>query len=367
VRERGGLPAVGEFLGLQSSQALSEPLSQALLCLAAGTLVRMANGKTRPIELVKPGEMVCGANRFGMVLAVRVVARHDNGLRHCRTYRFRTRYRNTPSAHEWTLTATPEHRVLRAESGDQSKKEDGAYEACALGSWAAGDLSAPMSCQSATEWSLGIDQELVDSTDAGMVLTHDLEVAHSDHLYVLANNLIVHNSEKHSGGVASGRSALGGYDRINLTLNPPKESVAFAAHADEDGRVSHIEEAPQGGHHVFIGATPHYVGPEQNLLVRQGADVEAGDVLSDGLPNPSSVVAHKGIGEGRRYLVHALSNTMRDAGLRPHRRNLEVLARGLVDHVNMTDFHEDHAPGDIVRYADLERHWQPREGQLMTL
>lgn len=50
-------------------------------CLPAGTLVRMADGSARAIELVEPGDWVVGSSPEGDTRPVRVLYRFDNGLR----------------------------------------------------------------------------------------------------------------------------------------------------------------------------------------------------------------------------------------------------------------------------------------------
>ncbi len=98
------------------------------------------------------------------------------------------------------------------------------------------------------------------------------------------------------------------------------------------------------------------------MHVKPGDAVEAGDVMSEGIPNPAEIVHHKGIGEGRRHFVGAFVDGMRASNMPVYRRNVELIAAGLVNHVQLTDEHGDHSPGDVVRYSDLERTWKPRLG-----
>lgn len=167
---------------------------------------------------------------------------------------------------------------------------------------------------------------------------------------------------KHTGGVAGEDKAVGGFDAIDQTIQIPEHFKGGAAHADIDGRVERVDKAPAGGTYVWIGGKQHYVGPDFNLKVKPGDEVEAGDAISEGLVNPGRAVAHKHIGEGRRYFTDAFMNAMQEAGLKPHRRNVELLARGLVNHVRMTDEHMGHLPDEVVHYSALEHAWEPREG-----
>jgi hypothetical protein len=169
-------------------------------------------------------------------------------------------------------------------------------------------------------------------------------------------------SAKHSGGVAGQEKAVGGFAAINQLIQTPQRFKGGAAHSLHDGQVSAIEPAPAGGHFVWVDDKKHYVPSSVSPTVKKGDSVEAGDVLSDGFPNPSIVVEHKGVGEGKRYFVGAFAKAMRDAGMKVHRRNVELLARGLINHVTLTDEFGDHVPDDVVPYSTMEHLYEPREG-----
>lgn len=170
-------------------------------------------------------------------------------------------------------------------------------------------------------------------------------------------------SSKHSGGVG-GAGAISGFKALNALVQVPKKYPDGAAHAQLDGRVQEIRPAPQGGHYVQINGQDHYVPTERELAVKKGDELEAGDVISNGMPNPSQIVRHKGIGEGRRYFVQAMRQVMGNSGITAHRRNIELLARGLVNHVRLTDEYGDYVPDDVVPYSAIERNWTPREGSV---
>jgi DNA-directed RNA polymerase subunit beta' len=169
-------------------------------------------------------------------------------------------------------------------------------------------------------------------------------------------------SSKHSGGVAgsTANQAVSGFKYINQLVQVPKAFKGGATHSEEDGRVTGITDAPQGGKYVMVGSKQHYVPGYLPVSVKAGQEIEAGDVLSEGTPNPSLIVKHKGIGEGRRYFVQAFRDAYKDSGMYGHRRNVELLARGLIDHVRLTDEVGDHVQDDIVPYSVLERNWKPR-------
>ena len=167
---------------------------------------------------------------------------------------------------------------------------------------------------------------------------------------------------KHVGGVVGGQTAVGGFDALNNLIQVPETFPGGATHAQRDGRVDKLEPAPQGGTYVTVDGERHYVAPGVEPTVVVGDKVEAGDVLSGGIPNPGEMVRHKGIGEGRRAFVGAFVDSYRASNLRLHRRNAELLARGIINHVRLTDEVDDGVPGDIVPYQRLESTWEPRDG-----
>lgn len=169
-------------------------------------------------------------------------------------------------------------------------------------------------------------------------------------------------SSKHTGGVAGSTSHQEGFPVLDQLISIPSEYRGGVVYARVDGTVDAIQPASQGGHFVRIGGQSHYVAPGRTLRVALGDRVEAGDELSDGLPNPAEVVAHRGIGEGRRVFVEAFRDAARRAGFRFDRRNLEVVAGGLIDHVRLHQELGDYAPGEQIPYSTLEHLWKPRAG-----
>ena len=175
--------------------------------------------------------------------------------------------------------------------------------------------------------------------------------------------------EKHGGGqakagVTSGPQAKKGLDLINQIVQVPKTFQGGATGATVDGTVDQITPAPQGGSYVHIGGAEHWVPLGAELKVKTGDRVEAGDMLCSGIPNPAEIVHHKGIGEGRRYFTELFHKILADSGVKAHRRNVEVLARGLINHVTVTEVDAAHnvLPDDTVEFDHLVRDYKPRYG-----
>jgi DNA-directed RNA polymerase subunit beta' len=228
---------------------------------------------------------------------------------------------------------------------------------------------------------LGVKRILVRSPtvgghESGGLLSKDLGVRERGHLPPIGDNVGIaaaqalsepvsqaQLSSKHSGGVAGGTAkGVSGFKLVNQLVQVPKTFKGGAAHAQVDGKVQSVQPAPQGGTYVLVDGHRHYVGQGFEVRVKPGDVVEAGDVLSEGVPNPGEVVHHKHIGEGKRYFVDLFRKTYKEAGMPHHRRNIEILARGLIDHVRVTEPFDHYIPGDVVPYSRLEHHYQPREG-----
>jgi DNA-directed RNA polymerase subunit beta' len=170
-------------------------------------------------------------------------------------------------------------------------------------------------------------------------------------------------SSKHSGGVG-GAGGISGFKALNALVQVPEVYPNGATHSQIDGTVQEIRPAPQGGNYVNINGQDHYVATGVPLKVKKGDTLEAGDVVSDGMPSPKEIVKHKGIGEGRRYFVQAMGQVMQNSSISAHRRNIELLSRGIINHVRLTDEHGEYVPDDIVPYSMLEKTWTPRPGSV---
>lgn len=172
-------------------------------------------------------------------------------------------------------------------------------------------------------------------------------------------------NQKHSGGQkdSKGKMVFTGFDVINNLAQIPSNFPHRATVATIDGKIDKIEPASQGGNNIHIGGEIHYVAPELPVFAKVGDTVEAGDQLSDGILNPADVVTHKGIGEGRRYLAQRLTQAFKDNSFGVNRRNVEVLARSMVDHVNVDeqDGVGHYLPGDVVSYSGVAYSYKPRK------
>lgn len=147
---------------------------------------------------------------------------------------------------------------------------------------------------------------------------------------------------------------LTGFKGVRQLLEVPKNFIHEAVLAPSNGTVGHIEAAPQGGHYIMFEGDKLYTSPELRVLVNTGDTIEAGDALTDGVPNPQKVVAAKGIGAGRRYFVDTLHKLYTREGVPLDRRHMELLAKSEISHVQLLEHDPSHPEllkGDVVDYT----------------
>ena len=114
--------------------------------------------------------------------------------------------------------------------------------------------------------------------------------------------------------------------------------------------VSRVEAAPQGGHHVYVGGSSHYIPPTKKVAVNKGDKIEAGDMLSTGVPNPAELVQYKGLGAGRKYLVDSYKKVYEMQGTDMDQRHFETLAKSQLNFVRVNSSVGNFLPGEVVPY-----------------
>jgi len=177
---------------------------------------------------------------------------------------------------------------------------------------------------------------------------------------------------KHGGGqVTKGKDtknepSKAGFNYVNQLIQSPTNFAGAATLSTRDGRVQSIDKAEQGGHYITVDGEKYFVPHDQDVTVAIGDQIEKGDSMSNGTPNPFDIAEQKGIGEGRLYFMKALYDGFKNSGIKPNRRNVEVIARSLINHVQITgnEGHNGFLPDDIVSYDDFKRDYEPREGSI---
>lgn len=352
----GKLPKIGDAVGAMSSTAASEPVTQMALCLEENTLVRMADGSDKAIKDILPGEMVLGADIEGKTFPVKVNDTFKQGIRKVRKYRItigpqETTMYSLKVEEGFTLiihpdrptidvdiTCTPDHKFLHINNkvipiqNHSFDKEPGALM---------------------TVHGNGFITYVGEEKDAQC---YDIEVDHPAHLFVLANGLITSNSAKHTAGMTTSKRTYSGLGTITQFTQSPEKFKDRATVSELDGRVEDIQDAAQGGKYVTVGGVKHYIPAGHPVEVKTGDTVEAGDFLSEGLGDAEDIVRHKGLGAGRLYYANRLHKILADSGAKNDKRSIEILARGALRHVRITDDdgYGQYLPDDVVDYNILQ-------------
>jgi len=143
-----------------------------------------------------------------------------------------------------------------------------------------------------------------------------------------------------------------GLDYINQFVESPEEFKDRAAVAPVTGSVQSIRPAPQGGTLITIGGEEIYTPIDREVTVKVGDHLEAGEQMTDGLVDVEDVMNYRGLGEARNYWASRMSEMAEASSAGMDRRNFEMLARSVVDHVDLDDPEEEgFLPDDRVRYS----------------
>lgn len=325
VQANGKFPGVGEYLALTAAKSFSEPLTQAAVgCLHPDTQVLMGDKTIKPLKDIKVGDIVMGADRLGYRSPAMVTTVWDKGIVPMYTHRLKD---------EIVLVSTLNHKVLDDFEG----------------------IPAVIPVGDCSEYT---------HSYIGDLPALDIEVDNEDHLFVLANGLIVSNS-KHAGsvGASDDNDLPTGFEAISQMLTLPSTFKAKAVLADTAGTITSITNAPQGGMFIRIdNNNPLYVPSTRKVTVSVGDKVSPGDVLTNGIPNPKDIVGYKGIGYGREYFTKAFGKILKDSGAGTMRRNVEAFTRAFVNKVRVTDpdGYKGYMPGDVVDYDDIISSWKTR-------
>jgi len=325
----------------------------------------MADWSVKELKDITVGEYVMGSNIKGECSPTRVLGVYDNGIQPM----FKYTYKNGLGRGEVSMVATSIHKILSVTSKTNCKEEALNYVPRML---PAGYKGRRVSAVLVTAVD-GKDPSIsagkrVREESLGMSRAMDLAVDNEDHLFVLANGLIVSNT-KHSGGVASSDDKqVSGFKEMDQFLQVPATFQGAATLASVDGKVTAVRPAPAGGSYVFVNSEEHYVPRGIEVTAKPGDAVYAGDVLSDGIPNPSELVQYKGIGEGRRYFIDKYREILNRNKASVHRRNLEIVARGFVNRVviDKPEGYHGYVYGDVVPYDQFAADYTPRDGSKET-
>ena len=359
IQENGKFPAIGSYVALNSVKSFIEPLTQAgISCLHPDTLVALADGNKKYIKDILIGDTVWGCDTQGNRKPVKVTHTFRNGIQPM--YKFFMKEQRIGK--QSYVICTTQHKFLAYTQNRDTP------EVLPIGT--PGVIAIALAkVDGVPEKAFIVKRQFVGNFPA-----IDIEVDHPDHLFQLVDYQVLSNS-KHGSGMGGskqvsqqGADQPTGFDSVQRMLLAPKVFPGGAVLATVDGRVTEIRKAPQGGHYITVGSTTVYSPVARTVTAKVGDVVEAGDMLTNGVPNPMQIVKYKGIGEGRHYFTRKLAQILPKTGAGTLRRNLEEFSRAMINKVRITDpeGYGGYYPGDIADYDDIMDKWVPRDDSKET-
>ena len=349
IQQTGKFPAIGSYVALNAAKTFIQPLTQSgISCLHPGTPVRMADWSVKAIKDIQVGDMVIGVSRQGILKPVKVTGTFNNGIQPVYLFLFSAK----DTLH--ILLCTPEHKLLQLTKHKQSRADE------------INQLEAFTGNLNNKKYST---YTLLSKQFIGQMQTRDIQVDHPDHLFLLANGIICSNS-KHGSGIGGvkvvdpqGQDQPTGFDSVQRMFFAQRNFPGGAILSQVDGRVTQIRKAPQGGYFISVNGNTVYSPVARTVKVKVGDVVQAGDMLTNGVPNPMQIVKYKGIGQGRKYFMETLADILPKTGAKTARRNLEQFSRAMINKVRITsdDGYAGYYPGQIANYDDIAQKWKPRE------
>ena len=178
----------------------------------------------------------------------------------------------------------------------------------------------------------------------------------------------------HTGGVA-GEDITHGLPRV-VELFEARSPKGKAVLAEASGTVR-IDDEEGGGRTLVIetardGDLKHRLAPNARLRVRPGAEVSAGDQLTEGPLDPKEVCQIKGVRAAQKYLVQEVQEVYRNQGVEIHDKHIELIVRQMLRKVRIIAPNDsDFLPRDLVNQVEfrdvnralVEEGKQPAEGR----
>lgn len=158
----------------------------------------------------------------------------------------------------------------------------------------------------------------------------------------------------HQGGILGSATVANAFPQIKQVLSVPKIYAGATAIAGEDGKIVKIHKNPLGGNDIWINNVKHTVPAGQNLLVKPGQQVTAGQKLGEGLINPRDVLAIRGMDAARQQMVNDLQRIYGAGGEDIRRRMFEVVVKSATNTTRVVDPGDSNfLPGDYAKLDEV--------------
>jgi len=158
----------------------------------------------------------------------------------------------------------------------------------------------------------------------------------------------------HSGGVG-GRDITHGLPRVVelFEARSPKGAATMAEHSG----VVRIERSDAPGVNAAAkvlviannGDIQEALIPPRDLIVAEGAEVEAGQPLNRGPLDPKMIMELRGTRDAQRYLVEEVQGVYRDQGVSIHDKHIELVVRQMTRRIQVVNKGDsDFLPGALI-------------------
>jgi DNA-directed RNA polymerase subunit beta' len=166
----------------------------------------------------------------------------------------------------------------------------------------------------------------------------------------------------HTGGVASADDITQGLPRV-VELFEARQPKGKAPISEAAGRVR-LEETDKSRKIVVV---PHDGSDEESfpvskrsrLLVSDGDEVDVGQQLTAGTPDPQDVLRVLGVRRAQEHLVNEVQEVYRVQGVAIHDKHIEIIIRQMLRRVTVIESGDSHLlPGELadrVRFEEENR------------
>ena len=137
----------------------------------------------------------------------------------------------------------------------------------------------------------------------------------------------------HTGGALEGGKSKGTvFDRLWNTVHFTKNIPDKATMSSMDGKVTKVNKSSIGGWDVVLSdgkkEEVRYINPNNDLKIREGQSIKAGDMLSTGTPSVHDILKFKGMRSAQNFLVNEIDK-INDGKL--DSRDIETIVRGITN------------------------------------
>ena len=168
----------------------------------------------------------------------------------------------------------------------------------------------------------------------------------------------------HTGGVASAEDITQGLPRVEELFEGRRPKPKHLAILTEISGTVHIDDTKKNRYAVICGTVDgeprecSYLIPYGvRLRVSEGAHVEQGDMLTEGLCNPHDILAVKGKLAAQNYLIQEVQRVYQMQGVDINDKHIEAIVRQMTRKVRVTDAGDTGLiGGTLVDRTEFETH-----------